>query len=109
MSESKWIELPEGLLGEAGKLLVGEDSANRSLIEGLLEYLTETYEGCDHSVNICECGTAAVIEGLQLALDGKKTCSNCSGDGFISDEEDDYNQASCPVCSGSGVVEKEKV
>lgn len=57
----------------------------RPLVQAVLDYLSEDLE-CDHSVNICMCGPAAVVEELLLNMDGKETCGDCGGEGYIWDE-----------------------
>lgn len=57
----------------------------RALVQAILDYLSEDLV-CDHSVNICVCGPAAVVEELLLNMDGKETCGDCAGEGHIWDE-----------------------
>jgi len=56
----------------------------RALVEAAVAYLSDDL-GCDHSVNICMCGTVAVVQELVLNLDGKQTCGACSGEGATWD------------------------
>lgn len=101
----------------------------RSLVEAAIEYLSEDLV-CDHNVGICMCSTAAVVDELRLALDGKLTCHTCGGEGFTWNENrhraecqklathhgykdwkeaadvlgDSPGYATCPECEGSGHV-----
>ena len=55
------------------------------LVQAVVDYLSEDL-GCDHSVNICTCGTAAVVSELLLNMQGRQTCPSCSGDGHHWDK-----------------------
>lgn len=63
----------------------GVNDVPRKLVESAIEYLSEDL-CCDHSVGICMCSAAGVVEELQLALAGKLTCHTCGGDGFTWNE-----------------------
>ena len=58
----------------------------RVLVQAVVDYLSEDLT-CDHSVNICMCGTSAVVSELMLNMKGKRTCPQCSGDGFVYNKE----------------------
>jgi hypothetical protein len=57
----------------------------RKLIEAIIEYLSEDL-CCDHSVGICMCSAAGIVQELHLALEGKLTCHKCGGEGFTWNE-----------------------
>jgi hypothetical protein len=76
---------------------------SRDLLKAAVEYLSEDL-GCDHSVGICMCDLVGVVQELNLALDGKATCTACAGDGFLFLHNDFDNQYNCPACNGKGVV-----
>ena len=154
MSEqTEWIEIPETLLHQAlresdpltrlleirpikymTELRDHKDLTDvpRTLIEAIIEYLSEDL-GCDHSVGICMCSTIAVVNELNLLLDGKMTCPTCHGEGFTFDYDaleaacvtyaekhggtvkeardyigDDPGYIKCPHCEGRSVVPIEK-
>lgn len=58
----------------------------RVLVQAVVDYLSEDLS-CDHSVNICMCSTAAVVEELNLNLAGRQTCPDCGGDGHVWNQE----------------------
>lgn len=88
---SEWISIPENLLAEAGKALAPpnptdqETDVPRALLEAIVGYLSEDL-GCDHSVGICMCGIAGLVEELQLVLGGRKRCQKCGGEGYVFDQ-----------------------
>lgn len=132
---SKWVSIPEPLLVEAAKAITpvnpgsGDTDVPRSLLKAIVKYLREDL-GCDHSVGICMCSTIGLVEELQLALNGRKTCPNRCEHGavfsierfeeavqeyvkryaFASEEEarrdlcDFDGMVNCPVCGGFGTV-----
>jgi hypothetical protein len=61
-------------------------AVNRTLIQGIIDYLSEDLS-CDHSVNICCCADAAVVEELQRALRGETQCPDCGGEGYTYSQE----------------------
>lgn len=97
----------------------------RVLVQAVVDYLREDLM-CDHQVNICMCGTQAVVEELLLNLNGKETCSGCGGEGFNwnqtkyeqareiwlegqgperwYDMSDDVGYDPCEACDKRGVV-----
>ena len=97
MTAQTWIEIPETLLSEACRQLDPNPldkrfwnrttSINRGLVEALIAYFEEGYDGCDHSVNICQCAIVDVMNELRLALDGEQTCRACGGDGMLWSKE----------------------
>lgn len=127
---SDYIEIPDLLLREIGEELValsgpvgstGRGDVPKELISVLIDYLGDDL-GCDHSVGICCCGTAALVAELRLALDGKRSCIACGGDGIGWDEakyeaektaasadglyaDDNAGMITCPGCDGTGVTE----
>jgi len=127
---SDYIEIPDLLLREIGEELValsgpvgstGRGDVPKELISVLIDYLGDDL-GCDHSVGICCCGTAALVAELRLALDGKQSCVACGGDGTGWDEakyeaaktaasaegllvSDFDGMIACPGCDGTGVTE----
>jgi hypothetical protein len=119
-----YIEIPDLLLREIGEELValsgpvgskGHGDVPKELISILVDYLGEDL-GCDHSVGICCCGTAALVAELRLALDGKQSCRACGGDGTGWDQAlyesrrggysaDFAGMVKCPDCDGTGITE----
>ena len=86
-----------------------------AFVRAVLENIMDGEPGCDHSVGICMCGERAVVEELQLWLDGKETCPECHGDGFIwnkvkyarpntDDDADAWGNEVCPRCDGKQAV-----
>lgn len=133
-----WIDIREGLLAEAlevaspielrmpGSLSDDLINVNVALLEGLLTYLNEIFEPCDHGVNICHCRMGAVISELTLCLMGRETCRACGGIGYVWDEEqyklnrarmteeqrwhddESVGYRDCVVCSRQGTVSIEQ-
>lgn len=132
-STDTWVEIPEWVLSEACHQLDpmprkrGDTTAvNTSLVQALLAYFEEGFDGCDHSVNICQCATASLVQELRLILDGKVTCAACGGDGHLWSQEKadkegrrlemeygvgrfDYDTGSlgmyaCPACNSTGAT-----
>lgn len=129
---STWIEIPENLLSEACHQLDpmprkrGQTTTvNTALIEGLLEYFEEGLDGCDHSVNICQCALADTVRELRMTLNGEQTCQMCMGDTYLwsaekaaadqkrlaaqygekaFDYDTDLGMYDCPACSRTGKV-----
>lgn len=130
---STWIEIPETLLSEACSQLdpmprkTGQTTAvNSALVTALLEYFEEGLDGCDHSVNICQCALADLVNELRMILNGEQTCPMCMGDTCLWSAEKaaaekkrlayqygesafDYDTDSlgmydCPACSRTGKV-----
>lgn len=83
-----FVSIPETLLAEAGEMLAppnptsDETDVPRALLEAIVDYLSEDL-GCDHSVGICMCGIIDVVGDLKLALDGRRRCPECAGDGAV--------------------------
>lgn len=96
----------------------------RALVQAVVDYLGEDLT-CDHSVNICMCGPAAVVEELLLNLQGRETCRACGGEGFTWNQAryeaskreweskepnnwynfpDDEGYEACERCNRKGVV-----
>lgn len=133
---SDWVTVPESLLAHAFQVMSpypapanspGTDVPS-SLLEGIREYLSEDL-GCDHSVGICTCSAAGLVQELTLALNGESPCPRCGGDGcdwspakyeeavldYQNVHECTLEQArsnvsdfdamtACTVCDGSGAV-----
>lgn len=60
----------------------------RPLIEMLLKYFEDCIDGgCDHEVNVCTCEYQGAAKEIRLLLQGKITCPQCGGDGFVWDKE----------------------
>lgn len=57
----------------------------RTLVAELVEWLRLDL-GCDHSVGICYCREAGLVEALMLAFEGKIVCPACLGDGYLWDQ-----------------------
>lgn len=88
-----------------------------TLLQGIVELLSEDL-GCDHSVGICMCDTVGIVQELNLALEGKRTCPTCAGDGMVWDQAkaDAFIEQNpgisdcfagytdCPNCGRSGSV-----
>lgn len=131
MTDSDVIfEFPAQLLREAMEAIAGAEPARygkdtvdvtRRFVQALVDEINDGDPFCDHSVGICSCAVQGVLEELELALEGKQTCSNCGGEGVVYDEAkyneakaeaekdgwtvDDYAGAiKCPKCDGSGRV-----
>lgn len=104
---SEWVSIPENLLAEAGKMLAppnptdAETDVPRALLEAIVEYFSEDL-GCDHSVGICMCGIAGLVEELQLVLGGRKRCDECGGEGFVFDKAR-YNEAVAEYAAWQGI------
>lgn len=85
---SEWIAIPENLLADAGRLLAppnptsDETDVPRALLEAIVGYFSEDL-GCDHSVGICMCELVDLVGDLKLALDGRRRCPECAGDGAV--------------------------
>lgn len=71
---------------------------SRGFIEALVEEIEAGEPFCDHAVGICSCDTLSVLADLKLRLDGRMTCPECCGDGFVEDYE------RCDRCCGEGAV-----
>lgn len=106
---------------------------SRGFVKALTSELGAGLDGCDHSVGICMCGTIGLHTELKLALEGKLTCPQCGGAGFIWDPDvekaeidkaiaagqdpDEVHYAldgwagnvACPKCGGYGVVRLEEM
>lgn len=128
---SDWIEVPDSLMRDMLEALLHyfpKDSEALSdvpvgLIDAFIEMAREA-GGCDHSVGICACGEEAIVAELLLLKDGKATCRECGGDGYVWDEAvyeanlkkyadqgyacDSYGNVPCPGCEGRGIVRLDK-
>lgn len=131
----EYLELSTGLVSEAVTAVVPylarsrTDRTNsfetydfsRKFIEALVEELEAGDLFCDHSVGICTCSEQQTVAELKLALDGKKPCHDCGGEGFVYNKSRIALEASrslergsyfdpeqftetCRRCSGSGTV-----
>lgn len=87
-----YIPIPETLLAEAGRLLAppnptpDDTDVPRALLEALVGYYSVDL-GCDHSVGICMCELVDLVGDLKLALDGRRRCPECAGDGAVYSDE----------------------
>lgn len=66
----------------------GTSQVSGTLIQGIIDFLSDELDagGCDHSVNICACGDAAVVEELQRVMAGEVQCPDCGGEGYNYDQ-----------------------
>lgn len=115
MQPEQYIEIPEALLQAAFEEIVSwaprADSridVPPSLLREVIAYLSEDL-GCDHAVNICTCSTQQTVYELKLALEGRKVCPMCGGEGMVWDNNqpvDDVGEqyAKCPTCWSNGTV-----
>ena len=130
---STWLDINETLLAEIANQLMPVPAqrdvmtaVNRELLEAALAYFEEGFDGCDHSVGICQCALGYLIGELRMALDGRQTCRMCAGDTYLYSVERheearrlleakygvgafDYDTESlgfydCPACAGSGMT-----
>ncbi len=65
------------------------------LLRRILDDLAATFDGCDHSVGICECSTREAHAEATLRLDGRRSCETCGGYGI--GELDGSTCAGCDV------------
>lgn len=65
---------------------VGTFERPTRIIKALIVELSEALQD-DHSVGICTCYEAGLVEQLELRLVGKRTCPVCHGDSFTWREE----------------------
>ena len=77
---------------------------DRETVEAAIRELGLVSEGedCDHDVNICWCDFREAERSLKLALDGKRDCTSCGGDGFMPVEELSGGHVQCERCDGTG-------
>ena len=105
---------------------------SRKLLQVMAEELRENDEPGDRSVGISANGWAELAGELELAMDGKLTCRECGGEGYVGDEAQYKNEVkriaketgeserdvrnaesdwlgnqTCPTCNGAGVVRME--
>lgn len=126
---SDWVSIPDLVMKEALELAASYAERSKrddvsdfpaDLAKGLIDFFKES-GGCDHSVGICACGEEAAAQELLLALDGKRVCIICGGDGYTWDA-DKYEAARaeaakegydasegqgmvpCSKCDGAGVI-----
>ena len=106
--------------------VVSKEPVPKTLVTALIEFLTEL-GGCDHGVNICNCDAVSIVQDLWLALDGKRRCPACGGDGALWSQatrdkklqemsaaerlqwsnygdSDELGYEDCPRCVGQRVV-----
>lgn len=131
---SDYIEVPDSLMREVLEALLhwypkGSESLADvpvALIDSVIEMFKDA-GGCDHSVGICACGEEAIAAELLLLKDGKATCRECGGDGYVwsqdkyeaaaakaKAEDDPYGvsdfagNVECTDCEGRGIVRLDK-
>lgn len=76
----------------------------RDLFKALVDEVDLTLDGgCDHAVGICECSTRGLLHEAKLALDGKRVCNCCWGDGACT-EKDPHGINTCIRCDGAGSI-----
>lgn len=79
---------------------------SRAMVESLAREIEDNEPLCDHSVGICACFEAGVLEELTMLLDGRSPCRACDGLGAVeeagTDEYDGGLHVPCAPCSGKG-------
>lgn len=98
---SRWIKVPEMVMYRAARVMdpteqpdsvvklivaTGTLTVHVNFVRAVIDYLSEDL-GCDHAVNICTCEEQELVRDLTLALDGKRVCPVCHGDGQVWSQE----------------------
>lgn len=84
---------------------VSEVSA--TFLDALIADLKEVWDGgCDHSVGICKCDLADILQTLTAAREGLAPCRICQTEGVVWNptDEDDQRETTCPRCGGRGWI-----
>lgn len=107
----EWIKVPDSVVAKVSGLLTNAATMAgksgfpldlpRELVAGLLTYLSEDVDGCDHSTGVCTCDVDEAAYMLRLTLAGEQVCPRCHGEGMV--EYADHGMATCPRCFTSGV------
>jgi hypothetical protein len=91
-----------------GRVIHEDAEASGEWLRATRAELIEWWDGgCDHSVNICKCAIAAVLDEIELVLTKQEVCFRCHGDGLIDGRADGMDvMFTCDRCEGKGRVPK---